>query len=346
MIETISNNQVLYTFSAGGLRFQQGSDHHYALVKAEEFTDLLVAQIDHTADVLILNGDFFDTFNGEAAQMQIGDMLRRVAATYQGPIVFVPGNHCLRGAGAAAWDKFGPLPANVHASLTNPTQPIILPTKAGNMLIGNTFYDFNLLDPAVLGLTTSDILEFYKTRPDGKHLLGGDTSTFEEMAINMAKALTPDIKFLVTHCAPHPSLVTFRIGERTDAVGRLENQLGVPFVCNPEEDAARSRKWNITPEAFRTNWNLKSFMMGSDVLGHCEANPADGLIVIFGHNHRAERNTRRLINGRVIEFCSFQPPMGKASFEWFSAPPLPANARPSIVPNTQLPLDVPKSFEE
>src|SRR5262249_13814329 len=96
---------------------------------ADKFIAALVAQIDPKADVIILPGDLFDASNGESTQRQVGDALRAVAAKTDKPIIYVPGNHCLRGAGENAWSNFGALPSNVYAPLQDPTHPVILPYK-------------------------------------------------------------------------------------------------------------------------------------------------------------------------------------------------------------------------
>jgi hypothetical protein len=128
------------------------------------------------------------------------------------------------------------------------------------------------------------------------------------MAKNAAAALQLDTDLLITHCVPHPSLVKFRVPEKTATIQKLESTLGIPFDCNPNEDAEKAaRKGFATPTHFVDFWNYKSFTMGSDILSGYDAQPKDGLCVISGHNHRSEDGRIRTVNGKTVSFYSHQP---------------------------------------
>ena len=107
------------------------------------------------------------------------------------------------------------------------------------------------------------------------------------MTKSISQALQKDIDVLVTHALPHPSLATFRVGEQKEEYRELERLSGVPFICNPgfdQEEAIKEGK--KSPEEFREGWNKKSFLMGSNILEHETADFKDGIIVLYGHNHR------------------------------------------------------------
>jgi predicted phosphodiesterase len=317
----LNSRKVLHLFRIGGLRLLQGSDQHAPLAQADLLEKLLIEQLRDDVDAVILNGDLFDATRGEATQGAIGSILRAVARKYEGPIIYVPGNHCLRGAGGGAWGCFGTLPPNVHAPLNEPTQPLRLASRHGDIVVGNIFYDFDFLDPAILGLSKRDVTDFYPMLPDGKYLLEGTTGFFPQMASNTAKAITPDTKVLVTHCAPHPALVVFKIAETTEETLRVARKHDITFICTPNEDEERVnkkglREQGITSGIYREMWNMKNFFMGSNVLSHPAAQPADGLIVFSGHTHRSEDRFTRQIAGRQITFCSFQFLWDEPQFMW------------------------------
>ena len=317
----ITSRPLLHQFTANGLNILQGSDHHANLDQVDHMANNFIAQIHQhrDADIIVLNGDIFNTPHGESSQNENGEVLRAVAKKTDKIIVFVPGNHCLRGSGEGAWDNFGPLPSNVIAPLKEPTTPLLLHSSKGDVVVGNIFYDFQLLDPTLLGLSDTDINNFYKQLPDGQHLLGGNISLFKIMANNLAKAITPDVRVLITHCLPHPSLVKFKAAKRNDAIDYLQQKLSVPFICDPDADKEAAEKWHTTPEAHRMWWNCKSFAMGSNILSHPDAKLGDDLVVIFGHNHRSEDKAVRLIGDKNITFCSFQYPYTETTpFQWNS----------------------------
>jgi len=305
----------LHFFHVAGLNLLQGSDQHFPVEEIDQFITLLVDQIrGHNPEAVILNGDLFDASRGESVQQAVGDLLRAVASGYEGRIIYVPGNHCLRGAGDDAWARFGRLPANVHAPLNNPVEPIILQTAKGKIVCGNLFYDFNFSDPALFDLTRNDILHFYKNSyADGRYLLGGRIDLFPIMADNLARALEPDTKILITHCLPHPILNRFRIAARTEITNRLERDHGIRFLYGSDRsnqgfERNAAERWGVSVEDYRSVWNLKSFVMGSNVLERDGFNPAPhGLIVFSGHNHSAAYEEVSFIGDRKIVFCGHQP---------------------------------------
>jgi len=310
-----TNYELLHLFRVNGLRILQGSDHHIPLRLAGPYIRALISQsLKQPSDMLILNGDLFDAPNGESVQETVGDLLRVVAARYKRPIVYVPGNHCLRGAGEDPWGRFGPLPRHVFAPLANPLEPIILPTSAGKMVIGNIFYDFKFLDPSISGLTEKDIRDFYPSTADGRYLLDGHTEDFELMADNVARSITPDTKFLVTHCLPHPTLVKFMQTAKTEVTERIEREHGIQFIYGSL--AKRAAQWGITEEEYLDFLTRKNFVMGSNVLDREGFDPApEGLVIFHGHNHQSAYKKTISVADRKMMVCSYQKPFnGSLSF--------------------------------
>jgi len=307
-----TNYELLRLFRVNGLDILQGSDHHIPLRLAAQFIEALIDQsCAQSSDMLILNGDLFHTPYGEAAQEAIGHLLNRVAARYKNPIVYVPGNHCLRGTGKEAWKHFGALPKNVYAPLANPLKPIVLRTPAGKMVVGNIFYDFKFLDPSLFRLTKKDIRTYYADTHDGQHLFDGRTEDFPLMADNVARAITPDTKFLVTHCLPHPMLVKFIQTAKTEITERLEREHEIRFVYR--SITKQAAQWNMTEEACLDFLTKKSFIMGSNVLNREGFEPApEGLVIFQGHNHQSKNKEKIMVAGRKMIVCSHQNPYNSA----------------------------------
>jgi UDP-2,3-diacylglucosamine pyrophosphatase LpxH len=276
-----------------------GSDWHI------EGADKLPSLVDHlrkhrTSEVLFLMGDLFDAQDGEDTSGPINELVQAIAPGYSHVIV-TPGNHDLRGR-VNPWDSFV-LPENVHAPHDNAR---VIDIHGTRILLADLFYDMQFIDPTTVGLTWQEVEEQYRASNDGKHLLGGQTASFERMRREAAALLQPDVQVLATHSLPHPSLVTFRVPELTPEVERQARESGLRFVCNPEEDAREAVRYDSTPEGYRRWWNIKSIFMGSNVLEDPTAHPRDGLWAVHGHHHRIDLEPRS-VRGNRINIVTHQP---------------------------------------
>jgi hypothetical protein len=301
----------LRTIDVRGTSFDLGSDWHYDL---ETPTDQIVEHIRRAqqSSTLLCLGDVFLTENGEDATGQINALLEGLSPHFE-EIFFSPGNHDLRGR-PDPWHTLR-YPGNVVHSPRN--LPIIGCTRTGlRILLANLFYDLKFIDPSIVGLTREDIIKYYKENPDGTTLLGGELGSFPDLTHLAAQALTPDIDVVATHVLPHPSLVKFLVPKRTEEHERLERKTGIPFICDPAEDERKAAFWTkklgkkVTPEGWRTWWNQKSIVMGSNLLEHPLANPQEGIVAAYGHNHRSNDRTTT-INGKRVHFVAHQPYYGK-----------------------------------
>jgi hypothetical protein len=75
--------------------------------------------------------------------------------------------------------------------------PIVHNTAKNQVLLGNFFYDFKFLDPAIVGFSENELYEFYASTSDGRYLLAGDVSLFHEMADSYARMLTPEVTLML-----------------------------------------------------------------------------------------------------------------------------------------------------
>lgn len=298
------------TASLNGLKIDVGSDWHLPPSNADllaGFKERIVSE--KGSSILFCVGDIIETSDGLDSSRLIVKLLNELATVYRG-VIFVPGNHDLRGR-QEPWNDFQDnLSPNVFT--TGAFDPRLLDLHdidpdfpSTKVLLTNFFYDMKFLDPAILDLTPEAVLRYYQDETnDGKHFLNGKVEMFVEMAEIARAWIKPEIDILVSHALPHPSLVTFRVGEKTEEHVRREAELGIPFICDPEYDAKQGARWNDTAEGYRKFWNFKSFFMGSDVLS--ETNFKDGLVCVYGHNHRSNDKPMKL-NGKTVNFVSHQP---------------------------------------
>lgn len=256
------------------------------------------------SDVLFLLGDLFDAVNGQDRSKEVNEVLAACARMYD-VVIYTPGNHCLRGR-ENPWESFD-IPSNVILPTT--IEPLKETINGQNLLVGNLFYDFKFVDPAILGFADEEIRAWYRQKTnDGMYLFKGDTTDFEHYTEAVARQLNSGIDVLVTHVLPSPSLVTFRFPELTQNLRDLASANALVFTANPEVDVLEASSIRgSTPESFRTYWNYKSFVMGSDVIGNSLADPKDGLVALYGHNHREEREHTKVIGGKRVHFYSHQP---------------------------------------
>jgi hypothetical protein len=291
--------------------FDITSDLHLPMDQA--VVDRVIEDIvsNQQAETLFCVGDIFDAQNGEDTSAFVSDYLTKLARAYP-QIVYPPGNHCLRSKDEP-WGNFT-LPSNVYMPIAD--QPIVLETENNRCLIGNCLFDFKLVDPALVSMNIEEIEQFFKGEKDGKFLRGIDRALMESMAHNLAEQLSSDISVLVTHTLPHPAAATFRVAEITPEHLELAEKLGLPFISDPEDDLHQASRWNTTPEGFRKWWNNKSFIMGSNIINRPNANPANGLSCVFGHNHRNSDTTITAANGASVLLLAHQPYGGRDPQAW------------------------------
>lgn len=297
-----------YEIPNTGFQFDIGSDWHLELNKyvPEEVAKRIEAA--SRSRVLFWLGDVFDTVDGQDSSREINDLMERLASKYS-KVIFTPGNHDLRGR-ENPWSQFE-FPKNVVYP-NGPLEVIVQRIEGMNVLAANLFYDMEFLDPRIIGRTKEEVLTFYQTQTnDGRHLLQGDISLFPHMKRVLLENLRPEIDIVATHVCASPSLVAFRVAEKTGEIERLERELSIPFIFNPIEDekeaGQESRK--TTPEEFRDYWNLKSFIMGSNIVGDPKAIYQDGVTFLSGHNHRTYCNfdDPQVVRRKKVYMASWQP---------------------------------------
>lgn len=296
----MSNNSLIKKFEIDGKVVDIGSDWH---LEGEDIVNRALARIasKRQSEVLFCMGDLFDAQNGEDTSESINRLLTGLAETYDN-IIYTPGNHDLRGR-IKPWESFT-LPPNVH--YPKGEEPLIFTLGDKKVLIADLFYDMNFIDPAIVGLGWEKVISQYRSSNDGKYFLEGKTEPFAQMTERAAQLLQADIDILATHSLPHPSLVTFRVQKITDDIVKMAEDSGLQFISNPAEDKEGATRWDFTPEDFRTWWNTKSIFMGSDLVGHPNANPKNGLWVVHGHHHRNDLNPRT-VKGKTVNIATHQP---------------------------------------
>jgi hypothetical protein len=296
--------ELIKTVQLNGESFDLGSDWH--LPVDQDCTAVLRQNLraNKGSEILICLGDTFNTPEGQDSSESINSFLEMASLEYS-LVAFVPGNHDLRGR-ESPYDTIITPDGSYKPSEFD---PLVLNTEKNRILLGNIFYDRKFIDPALVDIDEDDLTEFYATLNDGQHLFGGELSHFPNMTEQVARALTSDVDILLTHALPHPSLVTFRVAQMTDEIERLGREQGLVFIHDPVEDAQQAERWDTTPDAFRKWWNMKSFYMGSDVLNHPESQAKDGLVCLYGHNHRSAEKTVRLRSGEEVRLISHQTPL-------------------------------------
>ena len=263
---------------------------------------------------LILAGDHFqsETDAGDAIDTSeaINVLLEIVSRKYE-IVIYTPGNHDLRRLNEQ--DRLNPWRDFMQANnlyIPQGPNPITVDVGRAKVLAGNLFYH-NFLDPRLLGFTSDDVKAFYSTLTDGRSLLDGIVSldtAFPAMVQNLAAAIKPDIDMVVTHSLPDPRLVSFRFHARTDSAERVA-AMGIPVIIDPEEDELLSAKYGKSAEQYRFYWNMKSFLMGSGLFDPTlGAQPKDGLVLAYGHNHRGAELSLP-VNGRNLDTITHQRPL-------------------------------------
>jgi len=300
-VEISRGPRMLRYFRIGSLVVGHGSDHHAVLPqkfdneKDNPFPFFLERQISEQhrryqqkADVIILNGDHYGAPNGEPAQKAVAFMLNYMAEKHPDvQFIYVPGNHCLRGAGDEAWRNFGALRENILAPLGDGMNPVAITIKGIKIVAGNIFYDGTFLDPEPFGFKREEVEESYENSPDRKYLFNGRRDNFRKMADNLAAALQPDVNILVTHMLPHSLLATLRLGPMTDYVAELGRKNHVNIRHDPVYEEEQAAKVGITARQFRRTWSGRTLSnMGSNVLTR-PGFPQDhgGLHIVYGHSH-------------------------------------------------------------
>jgi hypothetical protein len=300
------------TLEVNGESFDFASDYHLPINQAvvDKVIETLVQR--KQSDIFVCVGDVFDADKGEDRSEAISDFLTKLSKAYS-LVLYTPGNHCLRSRDNP-WESFQ-VPDNVL--FPKGDMPLIVNTEKNKIVLANLFYDLRFIEPSSIGFAEADILKFYREKTtDGKHLLGGDITLFKSMADNVAKCITPDVTMLVSHTVPHPVAVTFRVPVKTEELRRIEAETGARVDCMPEDDAREAAAKNKTAEGFREYWNKKSFVMGSNVISHQAARPRDGLICLYGHNHRSRDFDVVTASGLAVGLRSHQPYGGDEPTAW------------------------------
>lgn len=292
---------IVKSFFIKDVGFDIGSDMHCDFKEPKATVKLADCIIkDKVHDTLVLAGDIFNTPNGENSSPIIQDLLNRLSLKYK-QIIFCPGNHDLRGRNCP-WDDFQDLPTNIITPYED--KPIIQTIHGVQFLIANIFFDMDFIDPWVIWLTLWEITKYYALSGD-RFFLSWDVSKFGKFTTSVARKLTPEIDVLVTHALPHPSLATIRVESITSEIEKMQNTTGLKFICREEFDREEAKKLGINPELYRQQRNIKSCLMGSNVLGHTSAHPREWLSIIYGHHHKNDSGIK-LINWISINCITFQ----------------------------------------
>lgn len=302
------------SLSINGERFDFGSDWHLPRdpLVIRRATNTIINN--KTSDLFICLGDVIDASDGSDTTEWTELFLYSLAHSFEN-VLYLPGNHCLRSR-SNPWGSFD-LPPNVVMPYGE--NPVTFSTTQNNYLLGNVFYDLEFIDSSMIDLTTNQLKEFYSSLPDGKFLLGGGDhfDSFQRMSRNLSARLTPEITVLLTHTLPHPSEVSFKIKDRSLDSEHPAAKLGAQIMCTPEQDERDALQYNQSADEVRAWWNKKSFFMGSNVLNRAPNNCRDGLIVLYGHNHRPPKNPIiTLENDRCIRLVSHQPFGGDGGEAW------------------------------
>lgn len=185
--------------------------------------------------------------------------------------------------------------------------PIVHNTAKNQVLLGNFFYDFKFLDPAIVGFSENELYEFYASTSDGRYLLAGDVSLFDEMADSYARMLTPEVTLMVSHALPHRAPTYIKIADDNDLARAQAVSHGVSLCDDSHRLREAARHWRCTEEEARLFWNKKSCVMGSMILDHPAANPRDNLVAVYGHNHRGCEMEITAQNGSRVCLVTHQP---------------------------------------
>lgn len=303
------------TATVNGFSFDVGSDWHLPPDRKELLDSFsLRIEKEQGSDILFCVGDVIETSDGLNSATYINKLLDGLSELYK-VIIFTPGNHDLRGRNNP-WSDFNNLPKNVHTTSNGYSVLNLFDLHQDlpnlRILVADLFYDMKFLNPSILNICDGELIAQYRESNDGRHFLNGDIANFSHMAHHVRSRLDSSIDILVTHSLPHPSLVTFRVAQITEEIEKKQNILGIPFICDPDHDIKEASRWNTTPDKYRQWWNIKSFFMGSDVLSTTDFK--DGLVCIYGHNHRSNQ-TPTVINNKKVYFVSHQPCPWKTDYQ-------------------------------
>jgi hypothetical protein len=280
------------------LKCQIGSDFHFSL---DQGIDSIIQQLkkEKKSEVLFFLWDVFETRNGEDSSSEINNLISEISEMFQ-HIIFTPGNHDLRWR-VDPWESFS-LPKNVYyPESTFDTK--VCQIEWNKILVANLFYDMEFINSDLIGGNQDEIREFYKKTNDGKHFLYGDISLFKSMTEVCKKALDSQIDIVATHSLPHPSLTIFRARPNDWSI----DSPGIMTVTDMEDHKKHVFNKDFDIDRFIKYWNLKSFFMGSNILEGKENDIKDGLVCLYGHNHRGWKSSLD-IGDKKVHFVSAPQP--------------------------------------
>lgn len=295
------------------LKFDLGSDHHFDLEndKPEEIAAAIRDQRQRTT--LMLPGDLFETTKGQDSSRQIVEVLNGLVRGANGydQVIWVPGNHDLRSQDKP-FDR-NPKLSDRILSPQDALTPTIIELQGVRILIANLMYD-NLVQPEIALTTREAVEDLYRRKTDGKYLLKGDMSLFPKMG-EVVRDNLEDVDILVTHVPAHPFAGKIIVGKNNEQAAITARKHGLGII--PEQEAIEEWKTSIArwkkaggptldfEDYARKYWNPKTVLLGTDVLTY--NNFEDGLLSIYGHTHRSVDFEKRTVDGKEVNFLSYQP---------------------------------------
>lgn len=299
------NKNLLGRYHAANLTFNLGSDFH-VIPRKNEVNRFIeeIKQLINT-ETLFLLGDIClsSPKYGIDTSDSTNEILYRLSSLAS-QILFVPGNHDLRREIPTnnPWKDFE-CPSNVN--MPHGENPLTVSIQNTRILLANIGYEFDFVDPAIIGFTKKEVLDFYASHNDGKYLLQGKDSVdlFKKMAQKTREAIKPDIDIVATHPLPHPSLSIFKMPTMNKKIQQMRAAQGLTFIYDPEGNMAEALFRGTTIEQGIHNWNMHSTYLGSDIVNGTPFK--SGITYAFGHNHRSTDLTKT-IGGREVRLLSHQ----------------------------------------
>ena len=267
------------------------------------------------SETLLFPGDVFQNNLGMNLHSQIKELLYELSIHYKN-ILFVPGNHDLRGEiGENKFEifQYSDLPENVFSPSDYAT-PLEVTISGVNILLANLLFS-GLFPVSELGITEEEELMAYKNIPDGKFLLEGDISFFNEMKEATKKSLHKDIDVLMTHVVTHPSLV--KVIDPSQSINPLCQKIQQEEVIKKYNNynlyLSQNKRDHISLEKFIWRYNIKARRMGLDLFTE-DFSGYNNLQVVYGHTHTPVDKIIKISEEANIHFLSGIQPNIKRKF--------------------------------